>query len=104
MVLAGFCCTRGTLGGVEPVSPPPVSSFQLGLLKTGGEGLETAGLESDWARGGLLAEGFGGRALVSGGWGTDGFWGVFCTFSGLSPPLRRALESLPTSGLLLFGS
>lgn len=107
MLLGGFCCAGGSLGGVEPVSPPPVSSFTLlGLLRTGGEGLEMAGLESDWVvlRRGLLAEGFTAGALASGGWGTNGFWGVLCRSSGLSPLLDGALENLLTSGLLLFGS
>lgn len=71
MLLVGFCCDRGTLGGVGPVSPPPASSFtQLGLLRTAGEGLWMAGLGSDGMQ---PRGGFGPVALASGGLGTDGF-------------------------------
>lgn len=75
MLLVGFCCDGGTLGGVGPVSPPPASSFtQLGLL-TAVEGLRMAGLESERVepRAALLAEGFSPGALASGALGTHGF-------------------------------
>lgn len=61
MLLLGFCCKGGNLGGVEPVGPPPLSSFtQLGLAVTAGEGLGKVGLESDRVelREGLLKGGF----------------------------------------------
>lgn len=75
MLLVGFCCDGGTLGGVGPVSPPPASSFnQLGLL-TAGEGFGMAGLASERVepRAGLPAGGFSPGALASGGLGALGF-------------------------------
>lgn len=60
MLLLGFCC-KGSLGGIELVTPPPLSSLtQLGLEAAAGDGLGKVGLESDkvWLRGGLLKGGF----------------------------------------------
>lgn len=81
MLLLGFLCKFGILGGVTLVftaEPPPLSSFtQLGLEANAGEGLGKAGLDSDRVevREGLLRGGFGPRPLVS---ERGGFKGVCC--------------------------
>ncbi len=67
------------MGGVEPVAPPPLSSFtQLGLEVTAGVGLGKAGLVSDSVelKAGLLSGGFCPRPLVSGACDRGDFKGL----------------------------
>lgn len=110
MPLLGFCCEGGILGGVWPVSPPPVSSFtQLGLEMTAGGGLGKAGLESDRVelRGGLLRGGFCPGPLASGACERVGFGGICCLLmKGLQLAFVSSweFENLLVRDFILLGS